>query len=345
MVTQEKPKRDKRSPLEKRIQEAIMEVEKRCGNGSVMALEHQQNLSQDALSTGSLTLDEALGIGGLPRGRVVEIYGPESSGKTTMTLSTIAQAQARGKICAFVDAEHALDLAYAKRLGVIPEQLLLSQPDYGEQGLEIVDALIQSGNIDLIVVDSVAALVPKAEIDGEMGDQQMGLHARLMSKALRKITAHCAKHGTTVIFINQIRLKIGVVFGSPETTTGGQALKFFSSVRMDIRRTGQIKSGEESVGTRVKVKVVKNKMAPPFRVAEFELFFNRGVSRPHEILDLGVARGVLRKAGAWYYYGETTLGQGKENACGFLLERPKLQQELEEKLVPGRAAQPSKATE
>ncbi len=298
-----------------------------------MALEHQQSLARDALSTGSLTLDLALGIGGLPKGRVVEIYGPESSGKTTMTLSTIAQAQKRGKICAFVDAEHALDLAYAKRLGVAPEQLLLSQPDYGEQGLEIVDALIQTGKIDLVVVDSVAALVPKAEIDGEMGDQQMGLHARLMSKALRKITAHCAKFGTTVIFINQIRLKIGVVFGSPETTTGGQALKFFSSVRMDIRRIGQIKSGEESIGTRVKVKVVKNKMAPPFRVAEFELFFNRGVSRSHEVVELGVAQGILRKAGAWYYAGEITLGQGKENASAFLAEHPQLQKELELKLL------------
>lgn len=250
--------------MEEKIRAAICEVEKRCGNGTVMALDNQRVHPQEAHSTGSVTLDRALGIGGLPKGRVVEIYGPESSGKTTMTLSCIAQAQAKGKICAFVDAEHALDLNYAKRLGVIPEHLLLSQPDYGEQGLEIVDTLIQTGSVDLVVVDSVAALVPKAEIDGEMTDQQMGLHARLMSKALRKITAHCARHNTTVIFINQIRHKIGVIFGSPETTTGGQALKFFSSVRMDIRKIGQIKAGEESVGTRVRVKVVKNKMAPPF---------------------------------------------------------------------------------
>lgn len=316
--------------MEEKIRAAICEVEKRCGNGTVMALDNQRVHPQEAHSTGSVTLDRALGIGGLPKGRVVEIYGPESSGKTTMTLSCIAQAQAKGKICAFVDAEHALDLNYAKRLGVIPEHLLLSQPDYGEQGLEIVDTLIQTGSVDLVVVDSVAALVPKAEIDGEMTDQQMGLHARLMSKALRKITAHCARHNTTVIFINQIRHKIGVIFGSPETTTGGQALKFFSSVRMDIRKIGQIKAGEESVGTRVRVKVVKNKMAPPFRIAEFELYFNVGISRPHEVLELALASNHLRKAGAWYYMGEKTLGQGKENACHYLREHPALLDELEQ---------------
>ncbi|MBU1238112.1 recombinase RecA [Myxococcota bacterium] len=334
MVAKEKPKKTVAADdsWEVRIRRAITEVEKRCGNGTIMALDGSGKIPVESISTGSLSLDAALGIGGLPRGRVVEIYGPESSGKTTLALSTIAQAQKKGIIAAFVDAEHALDLGYARKLGVVTEHLLLSQPDYGEQGLEIVDTLIQSGEVKFIVVDSVAALVPKAEIDGEMTDQQMGLHARLMSKALRKITAHCSKFGATVMFINQIRHKIGVTFGSPETTTGGQALKFFSSVRMDIRRTGQIKQGEEVIGSQTRIKVVKNKMAPPFKQAEFAIFFNRGISRSHELLDLALKDGVISQAGAWFYHQEKSLAQGRDNTCTYLEENPDLLNAIEKSL-------------
>jgi len=311
-------------------------VEKRCGSGTIMSLDGTTLTTVESISTGSLAVDLALGVGGLPTGRVVEIYGPESSGKTTLALSTIAQAQKRGMLAAFIDAEHALDLGYARKLGVKTEQLLLSQPDFGEQGLEIVDTLIQTGEVRFIVVDSVAALVPKAEIDGEMTDQQMGLHARLMSKALRKITAHCSRFGATVLFINQLRHKIGVTFGSPETTTGGQALKFFSSVRMDIRRTGQIKQGEEVIGSQTRLKVVKNKVAPPFKQAEFSIFYNRGVSRSHELLDLALKAGIISQAGAWFYHQEKSLAQGRENTCAHLEENPELLAEIENELQTAR---------
>jgi len=275
-----------------------------------------------AISTGSLILDAALGIGGLPRGRVTEVYGPESSGKTTLALHVIAEAQRLGGTCAFIDAEHALDVNYAERLGVRIEDLLISQPDTGEQALEIVDTLVRTAAIDLIVVDSVAALVPKAEIDGDMGDSHVGLQARLMSQALRKLTGIVGKTGTAVIFINQIRMKIGVMFGNPETTTGGNALKFYSSVRLDIRRIGAIKQGEQVVGNQTRVKVVKNKMAPPFRVAEFEILYNQGINHWGEVIDTAVEHGVIKKAGTWYSYGETKIGQGRENARQFLIENP-----------------------
>ncbi len=312
---------------------AIMQIEKQFGKGSIMKLGDENARVQIAsIPTGSLELDVALGIGGVPRGRVIEIYGPESSGKTTLTLHVVAQAQKAGGVAAFVDAEHALDPIYSAKLGVNTDELLVSQPDTGEEALEIVEALVRSGAVDLVVVDSVAALVPKAEIDGDMGDAHMGLQARLMSQALRKLTGVIAKSKTSVIFINQIRYKIGVMFGSPETTTGGNALKFYSSVRMDIRRIETLKSGDEAIGNRVRVKVVKNKTAPPFRQAEFDIMYSSGISREGGILDLGVKFDIIKKAGTWYSYGEERIGQGRENAKRFLSENTAIAQDVEEKV-------------
>ena len=320
---------------------AMKQVDKAFGKGAMVRLGDKEIEPIDSISTGSLGLDIALGIGGVPRGRVIEVYGPESSGKTTLALQITAQAQKAGGICAFIDAEHALDVKYAKNLGVDVENLLVSQPDFGEQALDIVETVARSGAVDVIVIDSVAALTPKSEIEGDMGDQNVGVQARLMSKALRKITAHCSNHGATVIFINQIRHKIGVTFGSPEVTTGGQALKFFSSVRLDIRRISQIKAGEEIIGSRTRIKVVKNKMAPPFKKAEFELFYNRGISRTHEILDLALEAGVITKAGAWYYHKEQSLGQGRENSCARLEEDPLLLEEISEAILTDPATEPA----
>ncbi len=321
--------------LQERLRRAIGEVERRCGDGTIMALDGRTRESVEVIPTGSFALDRALGVGGIPRGRVIEIFGPESTGKTSLALSMVAQAQKRGGLCAFVDAEHALDLGYAEKLGVDTAHLMISQPDYGEQALEVVDILVTEGGVDLIVVDSVAALVPKAEIEGEMTDQQVGLQARLMSKALRKITAHCAKSRTAVVFINQIRMKIGVMFGSPETTPGGQALKFFSSVRMDIRRTGHVKEQETILGNRVKVKIVKNKVAPPFAVAELELRYDRGISRVHELFDLAVETGMIQKSGSWYSLNGERLGQGRERAVEALATAEASCRFLEERLSAG----------
>ena len=305
----------------KALEAALGQIEKAFGKGSVMKLGHQQNaVDIDAVSTGSLGLDIALGIGGLPRGRIVEIYGPESSGKTTLALHAVAEAQKKGGICAFVDAEHALDPAYAKKLGVDIDELLISQPDTGEQALEITDTLVRSGAVDVLVVDSVAALVPRAELEGEMGDTHVGLQARLMSQALRKLTSSISKSNCLVIFINQIRLKIGVMFGSPETTSGGNALKFYASVRLDIRRIGAIKDRDEIVGNQTRVKVVKNKVAPPFRVVEFDIMYGEGISKLGELLDLGVNANIVEKAGSWFSYKEERIGQGRENAKKFLRE-------------------------
>jgi recombination protein RecA len=317
----------------KALEMAISQIEKNFGKGSIMRLGEESAIEGvQAIPTGSLTLDIATGIGGLPRGRVVEIFGPESSGKTTLALNAIAQAQLAGGAAAFIDAEHALDVNYAKRIGVKVEDLLVSQPDTGEQALEVAEALVRSGALDIIVIDSVAALVPKAEIEGDMGDSLPGLQARLMSQALRKLTAAISKSNTTVIFINQIRMKIGVMFGNPETTTGGNALKFYSSMRLDIRRIENIKENQEIIGGRVRVKVVKNKMAPPFRQAEFDIFFNLGVSREGELVDLGVERGVIEKAGAWYSYGGNRIGQGRENVKEYLRNNPPVAAEIEEKI-------------
>jgi len=329
----------------KALSVALGQIEKQFGKGAVMRMGDEGAVRDvEAISTGSLALDVALGIGGLPKGRVVEIYGPESSGKTTMTLQLIAEAQRAGGVAAFVDAEHALDPTYAERLGVDVDELLVSQPDTGEQALEIADMLVRSGAVDVVVVDSVAALTPRAEIEGEMGDSHVGLQARLMSQALRKLTANIQRTGTLVVFINQIRMKIGVMFGSPETTTGGNALKFYSSVRLDIRRIGAIKRGDEVVGNETRVKVVKNKMAPPFRQAEFEILYGEGISRNGELIELGVRHGLVDKAGAWYSYGGDRIGQGKENAKRFLLENPEravaLEQALRELLLPARKAVP-----
>jgi recombination protein RecA len=305
----------------KALAAALGQIEKQFGKGSVMRLgDAGAARDVDVVSTGSLSLDLALGIGGLPRGRVVEIYGPESSGKTTLTLQVVAEAQKAGGTAAFVDAEHALDPRYAANLGVNTDELLVSQPDTGEQALEITDMLVRSGAVDVVVIDSVAALTPKAEIEGEMGDSHMGLHARLMSQALRKLTANIKRSNCMVIFINQIRMKIGVMFGSPETTTGGNALKFYSSVRLDIRRIGAIKKGDEVVGNQTRVKVVKNKLAPPFRLCEFEIIYGEGISREGELIDLGVAHGIVDKAGAWYSYNGDRIGQGKENVRDWLKE-------------------------
>lgn len=308
---------------------AIAQIERQFGKGSLMRLGDQKQVAMPSISTGSLGLDIALGIGGLPRGRVVEIYGPESSGKTTLTLQVIAEAQKVGGTCAFIDAEHALDPIYAQALGVDTDDLLVSQPDTGEQALEICDMLVRSSAVDVIVIDSVAALTPKAEIEGEMGDTHVGLQARLMSQALRKMTGNIKQSNTLVVFINQIRMKIGVMFGSPETTTGGNALKFYSSVRLDIRRIGSIKEGDEVVGNETRVKVVKNKVAPPFRISEFQIMYGRGIHRTGEILELGVDQGLVEKSGAWYSYKKDRIGQGRKNAADFLDENPEIRAEIE----------------
>jgi recombination protein RecA len=314
----------------KALQAALSQIEKQFGKGSIMRLGDGEKIEDiQVVSTGSLGLDIALGVGGLPRGRVVEIYGPESSGKTTLTLQVIAEMQKQAGTCAFIDAEHALDVQYAQKLGVNLQELLISQPDTGEQALEIVDALVRSGSVDLIVIDSVAALTPKAELEGEMGDSLPGLQARLMSQALRKLTATIKKTNTMVIFINQIRMKIGVMFGNPETTTGGNALKFYASVRLDIRRTGNIKKGEEVIGSETKVKVVKNKVAPPFKTAEFDILYGEGISREGEIIDMGVAAQVLEKSGSWYAYKGEKIGQGKDNAREFLRENTDIARDIE----------------
>ncbi len=318
----------------KALEMAISQIEKNFGKGSIMRLGEESTAEGiQSISTGSLTLDIATGIGGLPRGRVVEIYGPESSGKTTLALNAVAQAQAAGGTAAFVDAEHALDVHYAKRIGVNIEDLLISQPDTGEQALEVTEYLVRSGALDIIVIDSVAALVPKAEIEGDMGDSLPGLQARLMSQALRKLTASISKSNTTVVFINQIRMKIGVMFGSPETTTGGNALKFYSSMRLDIRKIENIKDNQEIIGGRVRVKVVKNKMAPPFKQAEYDIFFNQGISREGEIVDLGVEKNIIEKSGAWYSYGGNRIGQGRENVKEFLKNNPSVSSEIEQKII------------
>jgi len=326
---------DTKSKIEKSkaLAAALAQIEKQFGKGSVMKLSDAE-VAEDiqVVSTGSLGLDVALGVGGLPRGRVVEIYGPESSGKTTLTLQVIAEMQKLGGTCAFIDAEHALDVQYASRLGVHLEDLLISQPDTGEQALEIADALVRSGSVDMIVIDSVAALTPKAEIEGEMGDSLPGLQARLMSQALRKLTATIKRTNCLVIFINQIRMKIGVMFGNPETTTGGNALKFYASVRLDIRRTGSIKKGDEVIGNETKVKVVKNKVAPPFRAAEFDILYGEGISREGEVIDLGVQCNVVEKSGAWYSYSGDRIGQGKDNAREYLREHPEIALDIENRV-------------
>lgn len=319
----------------KALQLTIDKLEKTYGKGSIMKLGDQAVENIDAIPTGSIALDVALGVGGFPRGRIVEVYGPESSGKTTLAIHAIAEVQKQGGIAAFIDAEHAFDQFYAQRLGVDIENLLISQPDNGEQALEIADNLIRSGAIDLIVIDSVAALTPKAEIEGEMGDSRMGLQARLMSQALRKLTGTINRTGCTCIFINQLREKIGVMFGNPETTTGGNALKFYSSVRIDIRRSSQIKTADEVIGNRVKVKVVKNKVAPPFRKAEFDIMYGEGISRVGEVIDIGVELGVIKKSGSWFSYGETKLGQGRDAVKSLLLDNPELMEELEEQIKAG----------
>ena len=317
----------------KALAAALSQIEKQFGKGSIMRLGAGEAIKDiEVVSTGSLGLDIALGVGGLPRGRVIEIYGPESSGKTTLTLQVIAEMQKLGGTAAFIDAEHALDPQYAQKLGVKVEDLLISQPDNGEQALEIVDMLVRSGSVDIVVVDSVAALTPKAEIEGEMGDAQMGLHARLMSQALRKLTANINRSNTMVIFINQIRMKIGVMFGNPETTTGGNALKFYASVRMDIRRTGAIKKGDEVIGNETRVKVVKNKVAPPFKEANFDILYGEGISREGEVVELGVLHKLVEKSGAWYSYNGEKIGQGKDNAREFLKSNPEIAREIENKV-------------
>lgn len=332
MATKDTDK-DKDNKL-KSLEMAISQIEKNFGKGSIMRLgENSVVEGVQVIPTGSLTLDIATGIGGLPRGRVVEIYGPESSGKTTLALNAVAQAQAAGGTAAFIDAEHALDVNYAKRIGVNVEDLLISQPDTGEQALEVTESLVRSGALDIIVIDSVAALVPKAEIEGDMGDSLPGLQARLMSQALRKLTASISKSNTTVVFINQIRMKIGVMFGSPETTTGGNALKFYSSMRLDIRKIENIKENQEIIGGRVRVKVVKNKMAPPFKQAEYDIFFNQGISREGEIVDLGVEKNIIEKSGAWYSYGGNRIGQGRENVKEFLKNNPTIAAEVGDKII------------
>ncbi len=317
----------------KALAAALTQIEKQFGKGSVMRMGDANAVRNiEVVSTGSLGLDLALGVGGVPKGRVIEIYGPESSGKTTMTLHVVAEAQKTGGTCAFIDAEHALDPVYAEKLGVDMDELLVSQPDTGEQALEITDMLVRSGAVDVVVIDSVAALTPKAEIEGDMGDSHVGLQARLMSQALRKLTANIKRSNTVVIFINQIRMKIGVMFGSPETTTGGNALKFYASVRLDIRRTGAIKKGDEVVGNETRVKVVKNKVAPPFRQANFEILYGEGVSREGEIIELGVAQGLIEKSGAWYSYNGDRIGQGKENVRIFLKENPDITRHIESQI-------------
>jgi recombination protein RecA len=316
----------------KALKLTIDKIDKDFGKGSVMMMNEKTDLAMEVVSTGSIGLDTALGIGGFPKGRIVEIYGPESSGKTTIAIHAIAEAQKKGGICAIIDAEHAFDSAYAQKLGVDVDNLLISQPDYGEQGLEIADRLILSGAVDVVVIDSVAALVPKGELEGEMGDSKMGLQARLMSQALRKLTATISKTNTICIFINQLREKIGVMFGNPETTTGGNALKFYASVRLDIRRMAQIKDGDEAVGNRVKVKVVKNKVAPPFRSCEFDIVFGEGISKTGEILDMGVELGIVNKSGSWFSYNGDKLGQGRDAVKGLLQDNPELANDIEGKI-------------
>ncbi len=330
IMADEKNKSDDKS---KALAAALAQIEKNFGKGSIMKMDgSQQDENLEVISTGSLGLDLALGVGGLPRGRIVEIFGPESSGKTTLCLEAIAQCQKNGGICAFIDAEHAFDPVYARKLGVKVEELYLSQPDTGEQALEICDTLVRSGGLDMVVVDSVAALVPKAEIEGEMGDSHVGLQARLMSQALRKLTGHIKKTNTLVVFINQIRMKIGVMFGSPETTTGGNALKFYASVRLDIRRTGQIKKGDDILGNETKVKVIKNKVAPPFRQAEFDILYGEGISWEGELVDLGVKYDIVEKSGAWYAYNGAKIGQGKDNVRVWLKENPEVADEIDAKI-------------
>ena len=314
------------------LQSTLDKIEKNYGKGSIMKLGDRPDETYEAISTGSISLDTALGIGGFPKGRIIEIYGPESSGKTTLAIHAIAESQKKGGIAAFIDAEHAFDPVYARKLGVDIDNLLVSQPDNGEQALEIADNLIRSGAIDIIVIDTVAALTPKAEIDGEMGDSKVGLHARLMSQALRKMTSTISKTGCCCIFINQLREKIGIMFGNPETTTGGNALKFYASVRLDIRRIQAIKDGDQNIGNRVKVKVVKNKVAPPFRVCEFDLMFGEGISKLGEIIDLGVETGIIKKSGSWFSYGETKLAQGREGVKALLRDNPELSEELESQI-------------
>ena len=342
---------------EKAIELAVSSIEKAFGRGSIMRLGNEQALVKDvqAVSTGSVSLDIALGVGGLPRGRIIEIYGPESSGKTTLALHAIAEAQKRGGIAAFVDAEHALDVGYARKLGVRTDDLLISQPDTGEQALEITETLVRSGAIDVLVIDSVAALVPKAELEGEMGDAHMGLQARLMSQALRKLTGTISKSSTIVIFINQIRMKIGVMFGNPETTTGGNALKFYATQRLDIRRIGAIKDGDQVIGNRTRVKVVKNKVAPPFKEVEFDIMYGQGISREGDVLDLAATEGIVEKSGTWFSFGGERIGQGREQAKAFLRERPEVLQQVEGQLfekfgirrgpVPVPAPAPEEAVE
>jgi recombination protein RecA len=314
------------------IDAAITQIERAFGKGSIMRLGQRETVEADVVSTGSLGLDIALGVGGLPRGRIIEIYGPEASGKTTLALHAIAEAQKRGGVCAFIDAEHALDPIYSRKLGVDVDSLLISQPDAGEQALEIADTLVRSGAVDVLVVDSVAALVPRAELEGEMGDTHVGLQARLMSQALRKLTASVARSRTTIIFINQIRMKIGVMFGNPETTTGGNALKFYSSIRLEIRRIGAIKDRDEVVGNQTRVKVVKNKLAPPFRMVEFDIMYGEGISKTGELLDLGTKAGVVEKSGSWFSYGSERIGQGRENAKAYLRAHPDVAREIEDKV-------------
>ena len=317
---------------DKALDAALSQIERAFGKGSIMRLGQDTKIDIEAISTGSLGIDIALGIGGLPKGRIVEIYGPESSGKTTLALSVIAQAQKKGGTCAFIDAEHALDPSYAKKIGVDINNLLISQPDAGEQALEIADTLVRSGAIDVLVVDSVAALVPKAELEGEMGDSHMGLQARLMSQALRKLTATVSRSNTLIIFINQIRMKIGVMFGNPETTTGGNALKFYASIRMDIRRVGAIKDKDDVTGSQTRVKIVKNKVAPPFKTVDFDIMYGEGISKVGELVDLGVKAGLVEKSGAWFSYNGEKLGQGRENAKQFLRDNPAVAEEIEHKI-------------
>ena len=317
---------------DKALDAALSQIERAFGKGSIMRLGQNSHIDIEAISTGSLGIDIALGIGGMPKGRIIEIYGPESSGKTTLALSVIAQAQKKGGTCAFIDAEHALDPGYAKKIGVDIENLLISQPDAGEQALEIADTLVRSGAIDVLVVDSVAALVPKAELEGEMGDSHMGLQARLMSQALRKLTSTVSRSNTLIIFINQIRMKIGVMFGNPEPTTGGNALKFYASVRIDIRRVGSIKDKDDVIGSQTRVKIVKNKVAPPFKVVDFDIMYGEGISKTGELIDLGIKAGLVEKAGAWFSYKGEKLGQGRENAKLFLRDHPEIADEIENKI-------------
>jgi recombination protein RecA len=320
------------SDKSKAIDAAVSQIERAFGKGSIMRLGQRETVDTEVVSTGSIGLDIALGIGGLPRGRVVEIYGPESSGKTTLALHAIAEAQKKGGLCAFIDAEHALDPGYARKLGVNVDDLLISQPDAGEQALEIADTLVRSGAVDVLVIDSVAALVPRAELEGEMGDSHVGLHARLMSQALRKLTGSVSRSRTMIIFINQIRMKIGVMFGNPETTTGGNALKFYASVRLEIRRIGAIKDRDEVVGNQTRVKVVKNKLAPPFKMVEFDIMYGEGISKTGELLDLGIKASIVDKSGSWFSYGSERIGQGRENAKTFLKDRPEKAAEIEAKI-------------